>query len=142
MHVVSLRSAAGADVDDCRLNLTVDVVADHLELLSRVDDMGVADILKERKQSLRPLVIDLDLLSEDGRGHVLRVGLSQSKHALLTDVLGAVHHEALVRLDAVLDEELALEFRLGEVLNEDSVLSFKGETSDEGSDLSLLVALL
>ena len=74
--LVSLRGSARADIDDSRLNFTVDVIADHLELLSRVDDMGIAGLLKEGKESLGSLVIDLDLLSEDSGGHVIRVGLS------------------------------------------------------------------
>ena len=67
----------------------------------------------------------MDLLGENGRRNITRGVFSLGKHAFLADVLRAVHDKALVRLHTVLNKEFALEFRLGEVFDEDSILSFK-----------------
>jgi len=70
------------------------------------------------------------------------VSLSHGEHAFLAEVLGALQHKYLSRLDAILDEEFSLEFSLREVFDEDSVFDFQRKLHDQSTYHSLFITVL
>lgn len=92
------------------------------EGLFRVNYMSAASTFEEGHQLACALVVLLDALREDRARNVVRMSLTKSKHPLLAGVFRTLEHKDTGRLTAILDEELGLEFCLGEIFQKDTRL--------------------
>jgi len=101
-------------VDDAGLNERVDLLLGLRLFTLGVNDVSAAVLLEVRNEFLGSLIVDLNLLREDGRRNVSRIALTKRAHSFLADILSALQHECAGWSYGVLHKEFSLKFCLGE----------------------------
>ena len=139
--LVGVVTAARSDEKDSWLDAVTELRESLVKVLLGVDLLQACVRLKVWHQSLCVLIELTDSLRQNGRRLVRAVCLSERSHALLAQILRALESEHSRRRDAILHEELSLEFTLWEVFDQDSWANFLSKVVDQSHSLLLIIII-